>query len=54
MLLEGRNAVVHGGGGAIGGAAARAIESMRRQFSSGRARTMTAATVNISCGALVG
>jgi 3-oxoacyl-[acyl-carrier protein] reductase len=126
VLLEGRNAVVYGGGGAIGGAgdplrdyylgglqvAFEAIESMRRQLSSelgrhgvrfvtlrtggipetipagmhgregivadiekltmlgrtatledvgnvaafvasDRARTMTAATANISCGALI-
>ena len=38
MLLENKNAVIYGGGGAIGGAVAR---------------TLTATTVNISCGALI-
>jgi 3-oxoacyl-[acyl-carrier protein] reductase len=106
VLLEHKNAVIYGGGGAIGGAVARhmirqgsgvilafggegdplrdyyiggfqvglhAVEAMRRQLAaelgraatledvgnvaafvaSDRARTMTAATVNISAGALI-
>jgi hypothetical protein len=46
MLLEEKTAVVHGGGGAIG---ARAFAREGAVAASDRARTMTAATVNISC-----
>jgi NAD(P)-dependent dehydrogenase (short-subunit alcohol dehydrogenase family) len=97
MLLEGKNAVVYGGGGGIGGAVARAfaregarvflagrtrerlegghephaVASIEEQtmlgraatledvgnvaafVASDRARTMTAATAHISCGALI-
>jgi NAD(P)-dependent dehydrogenase (short-subunit alcohol dehydrogenase family) len=64
VLLEGKNAVVYGGGGAIGGAVARVFaregarvdalqEAVAAFVASDRARTMTAATVNLSCGALI-
>lgn len=39
MLLENNNAVIYGGGGAF--------------VAPDKARTMTAATANISCGALI-
>ncbi len=56
MLLEGKNAVIHGAGGSLGAAVARTFAGEgARVFLTGRtrARTMTAATVNISAGALI-
>jgi 3-oxoacyl-[acyl-carrier protein] reductase len=73
VLLEHKNAVIYGGGGAIGGAVARAfaregarvflagrtlapledVGNVAAFAASDRARTMTAATVNISVGALI-
>ena len=72
MLLDGRNAVVYGAAGSIGGAVARgfagegasvSLDGRTRSLedvgnvaafvAADRARTMTAATANISCGALV-
>jgi NAD(P)-dependent dehydrogenase (short-subunit alcohol dehydrogenase family) len=46
-MLENRTAVIYGAGGSIGGAVARAF------VASDLARSMTSATVNVSCGAIV-
>jgi NAD(P)-dependent dehydrogenase (short-subunit alcohol dehydrogenase family) len=51
VLLEGKNAIIYGGGGSIGGAAARAFA--REGAASDRARPVTAAIINVSAGALV-
>jgi enoyl-[acyl-carrier-protein] reductase (NADH) len=66
VLLEGKTAVVSGAGGSIGGAVgierstllgrAAALEdvgTVAAFVASDRARTMTAATVNVSAGALI-
>jgi hypothetical protein len=42
-----KSAVIHGGGGSIGGAVAPAF------VASDQAHTMTAAAVNVACGAIV-
>lgn len=44
MLLEGKNAVISGGGGSA---------TLLFFVASDQARSMTAATVNIGCGGLV-
>jgi hypothetical protein len=41
MLLKDKNAVIYGGGGAIGGAV------------DAHARTITASAINITCGAII-
>ena len=57
MLLEGKNAVIYGGGGSIGGAVARAF---RRHpgVDPGRLRRlgaqMTGSALNITCGTEIG
>lgn len=61
MLLEGKTAVIYGGGGNIGSAVARAFaREGARVFLAGRTvakldevAAETAATLNISAGALV-
>jgi enoyl-[acyl-carrier-protein] reductase (NADH) len=69
VLLEGKSAVIYGGGGSIGGAVARGrscrktmlgraatledVGNVAAFVASDRARAMTGATANLSCGALV-
>jgi len=62
VLLENRNAVVYGAGGAIGGAVARAFAGegagvflagrVAAFLASDRAGALTAAGVNLSCGSV--
>lgn len=56
MLLQNKKAVIYGGGGAIGGAVARAFarEGTIANFAaSDHASAMTGAIANLTCGSLV-
>jgi enoyl-[acyl-carrier-protein] reductase (NADH) len=54
MLLENKNAVVYGGGGSIGGAATLEDVGNAAVFAaSDWARSVTAAIINASAGALI-
>ena len=54
MLLEKKNAIIYGAGGAIGGAVARAFAREGADFvASERAAAMTDSIVNLTCGSLV-
>jgi len=53
MLLENKNAIVYGAGGAIGGAVARAFaRDVARVFLAGRGSGLTGTIVNLSCGSI--
>lgn len=54
MLLENKNAVVYGAGGAIGGAVARAfVGNVAALMASELAGPMTGTVANMTCGAIV-
>jgi 3-oxoacyl-[acyl-carrier protein] reductase len=54
MLLENKNAVIYGAGGAIGGAVARAFaREGAKVFLSDQAGAMTGTVANLTCGSLV-